>query len=93
MGTKVETKEIVRKRRVFHYFCDWCNKDLGSSEEYEDGYIPDPSTVYDANDYLKIMVGDNWYKSNCTCLCQDCLEKYLAQIEDALNKLVIVKEN
>ena len=39
---KRSTKEVKRTREVAEYYCDRCGIHLGTFDEFDDGYIPEP---------------------------------------------------
>ncbi len=42
----VEVKEVKSTTKIHHFTCDDCGADLGSYEEYEDGYYKEPKGFY-----------------------------------------------
>lgn len=68
------------------FYCNECNKFLGTSRELHDGYYPKLGH-YERQFYL-----NGWYKIDTT-LCEECSEKKTNQIVQALIELGFKKEN
>ena len=67
------------------FYCDECEKFLGTSRELHDGYYPELGH-YERHFYL-----NGWYKINAT-LCEECSEKKTNQIAQALMELGFKEE-
>ena len=80
-----ETREEMITTVTHVFRCDNCNKVLGKSEEYDDGYY-DKFGEVEYNFHL----GDSWYLSRKT-LCEQCKKKYHNEIIDALSKVGFTK--
>jgi len=81
----IETRKEMITMETHVFRCDDCNKILGKSEEYEDGYYDTFGEVeYHFN------LGNSWYLSRRT-LCEQCKKKYHNAIIDALNNLGFTK--
>lgn len=79
------THEIIE--HIEHdFYCDECNKFLGTSRELHDGYYSELGH-YERQFYL-----NGWYKIDTT-LCEECSEKKTNQIVKALTELGFKKEN
>ena len=74
---KVETKIIQVENRKHYFYCDECNKYLGVSEEYDDGYYERYGDFE-----LKFYV-DGWYRVN-KCLCASCREDFVNNLKESL---------
>lgn len=77
------TKEIKGIQHSF--YCDECNKYLGTSEEHEDGWY---ATYGDFG--LKCYV-DGWYRIE-KCLCDDCRNKFVNNFRMTLENLGFKKD-
>lgn len=74
--------ETVTDTKILHdFFCDECNKHLGRSEEYSDGYY---KSFGDFN--LSIRMPNGYYEVN-KCLCDECKVKYVDKLATALENL------
>ena len=74
---QVKSEEIVKIKITHNFFCDGCNKLLGSSVEYEDGYY-DHIGEYEHTVFFK-HVGKFTINK---CLCDNCrlaLDKKIQQ--------------
>lgn len=78
---KIEIKQELVNRNTHKFYCDNCNKFLGESEEYGDGYYEEFGKFY-----LNFFVDGNWYKLN-KHLCNNCRIKLLADIKQMLQKM------
>ena len=75
---KIETIAYTKEKRTHHFYCDDCNKYLGKTEEYDDGWYPELGEIELAFHFF----GDR-YKVN-KCFCDECRENYSNKIKDAL---------
>ena len=82
---KTETKQELIDINTHKFYCDNCNKFLGESVEYEDGYYEEYGEFY-----LHIFI-DDWYKLN-KHLCNDCRIKFLSNIKQTLKQIGFEKE-
>lgn len=79
---KEEVKTIKRKAIVHNFYCDMCEKYLGRSFEYDDGYVEEIGEVTH-----KMYIEDlGWYVAN-NHFCKECLTKYRKNLEDNLISL------
>ena len=63
------TTEIVEEENISHsFFCDICGKQIGQSEEWDDGYY------VTHGDYSADFLFGHWYRLEM-CLCDDCAQK------------------
>lgn len=60
------------------FYCDNCNKYLGKTKEYDDGYYPELGKFE-----LKFYLPSGWYKIN-KYFCDECKEKFLKKVENTL---------
>lgn len=74
---KLETKIIQTKETIHHFYCDDCNKYLGKTQEYDDGWC---QTLGKFN-----VILDNYHISKH--LCDDCKVKFFEKLDKALTKL------
>lgn len=79
----VERKIVQKTMEVekYDFFCDLCGNYIGSSEEYDDGYCPDPPEVKRLD--ISIFVFGKWlgYKK---ILCKNC---FLAEETEIMHGL------
>ena len=85
---RIEEKIIESKLIIHHFSCDECGKDLGSTEEYEDGYYPKVG-CYGQSFHLE---PGGWFRYSAT-LCDECKEKKTATIKNSLLALGFRAEN
>lgn len=78
---KLETITYTTEKTTHHFYCDGCNKYLGESTEYDDGWYPVLGEFE-----LKFLVDGNWYEIN-KCFCDECREKFLQKVESVLTEL------
>lgn len=81
---KIKEKTIKKKEYTHTFYCDCCNKKLGDSIEYEDGWY---ETIGELE--LSFNLGEDygyWYKVS-KHLCDECRTKYMK------NLINILKEN
>ena len=83
---KLETRPCTREETTHHFYCDDCNKYLGKTEEYDDGYYPELGEFE-----LKFYLPSGWYKVN-KCLCDECRQKFLQKVEKTLVELSFEKQ-
>jgi hypothetical protein len=74
---KLETNTCTIENVTHHFYCDDCNKYLGETEEYDDGYYHELGEFE-----LSFYFLDNRYEIN-KCLCDECREKFL-------NKMLLI---
>ena len=83
---KIETKQELVNRDIHKFYCDNCNKFLGESVEYDDGYYEEFGEFY-----LHFLVNKKWYKLN-KHLCDNCRTKFLTKIKQVLKKMDFEEE-
>lgn len=83
---KIEVKIKTIEEATHYFYCDDCNKHLGETHEYEDGWYQNLGEFE-----LKIYMPDGWYKIN-KCLCDDCRNKFLKEVEQKIIELGFKKE-
>lgn len=84
----METLEQIPKTTVdiiHHFYCDNCNKHIGSSKEHDDGYYEE----FGAFDLDFLLPDGRYYLS--ACLCEVCQHKYMETIQGMLQSLGFVK--
>ena len=82
--TEVETR--TKEVRTHHFYCDDCNKYLGKSQEYDDGWYQDFGEFK-----LEFYLPSGWYEVN-KCLCDECRQKFLQKVEKTLVELGFEKQ-
>ena len=82
---KIEETTRTVKNIKHHFYCDECNKYLGSSTEYDDGYY---ETFGDVG--FKFYI-DSWYRIK-KCLCDDCRNKFLDNLKYVLKNIGFERE-
>lgn len=83
---KITSKEVKSILNTHNFYCDMCEKHLGSTEEYDDGYY---ATIGDYD--LNFNVNSEWYNLHCN-LCFECRAKKRQEIIDTLLSMGFVKE-
>ena len=83
---KIETTIQEIENYKHHFYCDECNKYLGTTEEYDDGYYDELGELE-----LKFYLLDGWYKVK-KCFCEECKKKYLSRFQIILNELGFEKD-
>lgn len=83
---KITSKEVKSILNTHNFYCDMCEKHLGSTEEYDDGYY---ATIGDYD--LEFNVDSEWYRLHRN-LCIDCRAKMREGIINALLSMGFVKE-
>lgn len=76
---KIRVVEKRKELNIYEFYCDKCNKYIGSSEEYSDGYYVKLGEVEE-----KAYIYHNWYRLNKT-LCEDCKNEFY---ENLITKLI-----
>lgn len=82
-----KTKEIIKEVKIAEhsFYCDECNKYLGTSQEYDDGWY-ERFGEFELNLYI-----DDWYQLK-KCLCDDCRKSILNNIKVNLINLGFNKD-
>lgn len=85
---KEKTITCTRQKTLHYFYCDGddCNKYLGQTEEYDDGYYPELG-VFE----LEFHMPDGWYRVK-KHLCNECKDKFLAKVKNTLTELGFEKE-
>lgn len=83
---KITSKEVKSILNTHNFYCDMCEKHLGNTEEYDDGYY---ETIGDYD--LKFNVNSEWYSLHRN-LCVECRSKMRQKIIDVLLSVGFVKE-
>ena len=83
---KIETNIREIENYKHHFYCDECNKYLGTTEQYDDGYYAELGELE-----LKFYLLDGWYKVK-KCFCEECKKKYLSRFQIILNELGFEKD-
>ena len=72
-------KEEVKAENIYHdFYCDRCNKHIGTSQEYDDGYYTEQGEVE-----LKVRICKTTFTYQ-KCLCDDCRIEELDRIKNGL---------
>lgn len=83
---KITSKEAKSILNTHNFYCDMCEKHLGNTEEYDDGYY---ATIGDYD--LEFNVNSEWYSLHRN-LCVECRSKMRQKIIDVLLSMGFVKE-
>ena len=78
---KVITEIRKKEENKHQFYCDNCNKYLGETQEYEDGYYPKIGEFE-----LSFYLPDGWYKVE-KCLCEECKNNYIDKLRDVLKSI------
>ena len=81
---KVSEKEVIIKNRIHGYYCDECDKFLGSQEQTEGIEFTDH--YYKR---LKVRACNSWWKLEGH-FCEDCMELKTKKIAECLSSLGFV---
>ena len=76
----IETETKTIEKNIHHFYCDTCNKYLGSTEEYEDGYYDEIGECE-----ISFYLDNEWYKLN-KYLCDYCRSKLISDIKTFLEE-------
>ena len=79
---KIQTKKVEKIENLYEFYCDHCNKYLGTSIQFNDGYIEELGK-YETHMYLN---GKGWLHYETT-LCDDCKDKTINNIYNSLKNL------
>ena len=83
---KITSKEVKSILNTHNFYCDMCEKHLGSTKEHDDGYY---ATIGDYD--LKFNLNSEWYSLHYN-LCIDCKAKMRQKIIDVLLSMGFVKK-
>lgn len=86
-----QTAEQVLRNKV-EFYCDECGKYLGTSTEYDDGYIPIPVEVKSLHERLYLDSQQIWYKFDGGELCYSCYVSKRDDLIDGLRKIGFASE-
>ena len=78
---KIETKKVEKEEIIHKFYCNMCNKFLGESTEYDDGYYEKYGEIRE-----KIYINGNDYMLEMN-LCPECYKKKINEISEALEKV------
>jgi uncharacterized protein YlaI len=79
---QVISKETVKTEIIHNFFCDGCNKSLGSSKELDDGYYD----IIGEYHYDIILSGLGRFVID-KCLCDNCRKELDKKIKTSLEDL------
>lgn len=86
---KMEKLEIIERTvqdKIHNFYCDECNKLLGSSHECDDGYYKEFGEFK-----LRFFASDHWYVSE-NHFCDKCKNKFINTVIDTLKELGFEKQ-
>ena len=83
---KVETINKTKVVTKHNFYCDSCNKYLGSSEELDDGYYAELGAFH-----KEYYIDNDWYVLNKN-FCEKCKADYLHKIKSNLCNLGFVRK-
>lgn len=84
---KLEKNEKTCVEIKHNFFCDNCEKSLGSTVECEDGYYPELGE-FESSFHLP----DGWYKVNAH-FCDKCREEFVESLKTKLINMGFKKDN
>ena len=72
-----KTKEVIKEIKQYEhsFYCDECNKYLGTSQEYDDGWYERYGEFE-----LDVYIDNSWYRLK-KCLCDDCRKSVLTNVK------------
>lgn len=78
------TKETTIPSTILQvtYYCDNCEKELDTKYENDDGYIPESKYEVETSYYFH----NKWYKFK-KCLCPECRNEFITNVENTLKQL------
>jgi hypothetical protein len=76
---KIETKEIKVEKVYHNFYCDHCEKFLGTRIEADDGYYIEP----DGRDVRMTMPFDR-SKEFVALLCDDCIKEFRDKLDSTI---------
>ena len=82
---QIKHKKVENIVNIHEFYCDGCGGYLGKSEEYDDGYYPNP---YNFNLSLNTT---QWFRIRRD-FCPECKEKFLSKLNDFLQECGFKKE-
>lgn len=74
---KLEIETRIRKEIIHHFYCDDCNKYLGKTGEYDDGW-------YSEFGEFSVKFGEYHIRKH---LCDDCKERFSERLGEMLIEL------
>lgn len=76
-------EKVIREREEYkhHFYCDDCNKYLGVTEEYDDGYYEELGKLK-----LSFHLANGWYGID-KHFCEECRKNYLEKLVNSLKEL------
>ena len=82
-----KTREVIKSlKNIEHsFYCDECEKHIGTSIEYDDGWYQEFGEFK-----VKIYI-DGWYRLK-KCLCDNCRYEFVEKLKKDLYNLEFVKE-
>ena len=83
---KIEEKEVARISRTHKFYCDKCNKYLGQSEEYDDGWY---KSINERE--WNVCIDKIWYYKRAN-LCDECFKEINNNIIKTFQKLDFHRE-
>lgn len=83
---KINENEQAITTYTHSFYCDDCEKYLGTTEEDSDGWYDDIGDIE-----LSFYVVDKWYKLE-KHFCDDCKAKFLARLKGDLEDMGFVKD-
>lgn len=75
------TEKIIKESYKHSFYCDKCNKYLGTSEEYDDGWYQKFGEFS-----LAFYVEDEWYEIY-KCLCDYCKDEFVDNLKSVLKNI------
>ena len=79
-------KQIIKQERYTHeFYCDKCDKFLGETSEYDDGWYPTLGRYRQS-----FCIKGEWYTLEI-CLCDECAKNMTDDIINALQKIGFTK--
>lgn len=82
-----ETLKCSKHVTKHNFYCDSCNKYLGSSEELNDGYYNELGRFS-----LRFCVDQKWYEAK-RCFCDKCKTNFLNMVKENLKNIGFKEDN
>lgn len=84
-----ETKKVESIQHIHHFYCDRCGEEIGSSIEFDDGYVQPPCCACTDCNFVNIRFRDSLIKcpTNYDILCVECYNEVAEEIRNAVENI------
>jgi hypothetical protein len=77
---KIETKEVLVKKVYHNFYCDHCEKFLGTRIESDDGYYKE----LDTGSTIRMTLPFDTSKQFIGLLCNDCVKEFRDKLDTTI---------